>query len=70
MGEKEALQLKVVLVGESGVGKTSIINRYTSDTFRILLAKKDIELWQKYFIKMLKYVFQFMISVEKNLLMN
>ena len=37
MGEKEALQCKVVLVGESGVGKTSIINRYISDTFSTVL---------------------------------
>ena len=28
---------KVVLIGESGVGKTSIINRYISDTFSPVL---------------------------------
>ena len=37
MSEKEALQCKVVLIGESGVGKTSIINRYMSDTFSTVL---------------------------------
>jgi len=37
MSEKEALQCKVVLIGESGVGKTSIINRYISDTFSPVL---------------------------------
>ena len=37
MTDKEALQCKVVLIGESGVGKTSIINRYISDTFSTVL---------------------------------
>ena len=37
MSEKEALQCKVVLIGESGVGKTSIINRYISDKFSTVL---------------------------------
>ena len=31
--EKNLLNYKVVLMGESGVGKTSIVNRYTKDTF-------------------------------------
>ena len=38
MTDKEALQCKVVLIGESGVGKTSIINRYISNTFSSVLA--------------------------------
>ena len=33
MSEKQALQYKVVLIGESGVGKTSIINRYILNKF-------------------------------------
>ena len=33
MSEKESLQCKVVLIGETRVGKTSIINRYISDNF-------------------------------------
>jgi GTPase SAR1 family protein len=37
MTEKEALQCKVVLIGESGVGKTSIINRYTTNTYSDVL---------------------------------
>ena len=31
--EKKAIQCKVVLIGESGVGKTSIISRYMTDKF-------------------------------------
>ena len=34
MEEEGALTCKVVLIGESGVGKTSIISRYTTDTFK------------------------------------
>ena len=37
MTEKEAMQCKVVLIGESGVGKTSIINRYISNNFSQVL---------------------------------
>ena len=37
MTDKEALQCKVVLIGESGVGKTSIINRYIQNTFSQVL---------------------------------
>ena len=37
MTEKEAMQCKVVLIGESGVGKTSIINRYTTNTYSDVL---------------------------------
>ena len=33
MSEKESLKCKVVLIGETRVGKTSIINRYISDNF-------------------------------------
>ena len=33
MSEKEPLQCKVVLIGETRVGKTSIIKRYISDNF-------------------------------------
>ena len=32
--DESALTCKVVLIGESGVGKTSIISRYTTDTFK------------------------------------
>ena len=31
--EKKAIPCKVVLIGESGVGKTSIISRYMTDKF-------------------------------------
>ena len=91
MSENAALQCKIVLIGESGVGKTSIINRYISDTFSPVLTatpgasfatktvflkeynqsikfeiwiqqdKKNIELWQKFSIKMQLFVFWFMI---------
>ena len=32
--EDPSLKCKVVLLGKSGVGKTSIISRYTTDTFK------------------------------------
>lgn len=33
MSNNKALELKIILLGEAGVGKTSIINRYIKDTF-------------------------------------
>ena len=36
--DKGALPCKVVLIGESGVGKTSIISRYISNTFSSVIA--------------------------------
>ena len=35
--EKKAIPCKVVLIGESGVGKTSIISRYMTDKFSATL---------------------------------
>ena len=41
MSEKKALQCKVAWIGESWVGKTSIINRYVSNIFRSRLVETD-----------------------------
>ena len=38
MYEKKPLECKVVLIGETRVGKTSIINRYISDNFSLSLS--------------------------------
>ena len=35
--EKQSIPCKVVLIGESGVGKTSIISTYISNTFSSVL---------------------------------
>jgi GTPase SAR1 family protein len=32
--EPDIVNLKVVLVGDTGVGKSSIVNRYINDNFR------------------------------------
>ena len=41
MSEKTAIQCKVVLIGESGVGKTSIINRYITNEFEANMASTN-----------------------------
>lgn len=33
MAEVKAMTMKVVLVGDSGVGKTTLINKFVTDTF-------------------------------------
>ena len=40
--EKKAIPCKVVLIGESGVGKTSIISRYMTDTFSATLGSTPV----------------------------
>ena len=35
--EKQSIPCKVVLIGESGIGKTSIVSRFTSNTFTSVL---------------------------------
>ena len=40
--EKKAIPCKVVLIGESGVGKTSIISRYMTDKFSASLGSTPV----------------------------
>ena len=41
--DKNLQSFKVVLMGDSGVGKTSIVNRYTKDTF-----EEDTTFWKEF----------------------
>ena len=57
MNEEEPTVLKVILIGESAVGKTSILSRYSKNTFSSILmatsvpffAKKEVEIDNKNF---------------------
>ena len=59
MGDAGEINCKVVLLGESGVGKTSIISRYISNTYRNqqLRCQEKYRSLAKVFYKMQQCVF-------------
>ena len=50
--EKKAISCKVVLIGESGVGKTSIISRYMTNTFNPAIGSTPGANFTKYGIQL------------------